>query len=98
MGMTHGPTLGQQAGAQARAQGRRPRGTGGQGKRRRTPPHPDGGEVVTESSIRYDDIYVRQNGRWLIATRISHFTINDKRDCHRQRHGGRTDVRAVRAR
>ncbi|OJV56730.1 MAG: hypothetical protein BGO38_11215 [Cellulomonas sp. 73-145] len=36
-------------------------------------------EVIVDSSIRYDDEYVRQNGRWLIKTRISHFSINDKR-------------------
>jgi hypothetical protein len=39
----------------------------------------DGKEVITDSSIRYDDEYVRQNGTWLIKTRISHFSINDKR-------------------
>ncbi|MED1203896.1 nuclear transport factor 2 family protein [Heyndrickxia acidicola] len=39
----------------------------------------DGKEVITDSSIIYHDEYVRQNGTWLIKTRISHFTINDKR-------------------
>ncbi|SMQ77521.1 SnoaL-like domain-containing protein [Bacillus sp. OV166] len=39
----------------------------------------DGKEVITDSSIRYDDEYVRQNGTWSIKTRISHFSINDKR-------------------
>jgi hypothetical protein len=39
----------------------------------------DGKEVIADSSIRYDDEYVRQNGTWLIKTRISHFSINDKR-------------------
>jgi hypothetical protein len=39
----------------------------------------DGREVLTDSSIRYDDEYVRHEGRWLIKTRISHFTVNDKR-------------------
>ncbi|WP_164701002.1 nuclear transport factor 2 family protein [Modestobacter sp. KNN46-3] len=39
----------------------------------------DGQEFVTDSSIRYDDEYVRQEGRWMIKTRISHFSINDKR-------------------
>lgn len=39
----------------------------------------DGKEVVMDSSIRYDDEYVRQGGRWLIKTRISHFSVNDKR-------------------
>jgi len=39
----------------------------------------DGAEVITVSSIRYKDEYVRRNGRWLIATRVSHLSINDKR-------------------
>ena len=39
----------------------------------------DGQEVIVDSSIRYDDTYVRRDGRWLIAKRISHFSINDKR-------------------
>ncbi|MEX0153757.1 nuclear transport factor 2 family protein [Microbacterium sp. LMI1-1-1.1] len=39
----------------------------------------DGHEVIQDSSIRYDDTYVRENGIWRIATRISHFTINEKR-------------------
>ncbi|WP_152817156.1 nuclear transport factor 2 family protein [Arthrobacter bussei] len=36
-------------------------------------------ETITVSSIRYDDTYVLRDGRWLIATRISHFSINDTR-------------------
>jgi hypothetical protein len=39
----------------------------------------DGHEVITDSSIRYDDTYVRRDGSWRIQTRISHFSINDKR-------------------
>lgn len=39
----------------------------------------DDTEIITEHSIRYDDTYVRQNGTWLIKTRISHFTITDRR-------------------
>ncbi|MBT2700134.1 nuclear transport factor 2 family protein [Bacillus sp. ISL-40] len=39
----------------------------------------DGKEVITDSSIIYHDEYMRQNGTWLIKTRISHFTINDRR-------------------
>lgn len=39
----------------------------------------EGQEVITDSSIRYDDTFVRQNGTWLIKKRISHFTINEKR-------------------
>jgi hypothetical protein len=39
----------------------------------------DGREIISNHSIRYDDEYVRQNGTWSIKTRISHFSINDKR-------------------
>jgi 2-hydroxy-3-keto-5-methylthiopentenyl-1-phosphate phosphatase len=39
----------------------------------------DGKEIITDHSIRYNDTYVRQNGTWLIKTRISHFMINDRR-------------------
>jgi hypothetical protein len=30
-----------------------------------------------DSSIRHKDEYVQRDGRWLIKTRISHFTITD---------------------
>jgi hypothetical protein len=39
----------------------------------------DDREVIVDSSIRYDDTYIRRDGRWLIASRISHFFINEKR-------------------
>ena len=39
----------------------------------------DGKQFITDSSVRYNDEYVRRDGRWLIKTRISHFLINDKR-------------------
>lgn len=39
----------------------------------------DDHEVVTDSSVRYDDEYVRQDGRWYITTRIARFTVNDTR-------------------
>lgn len=39
----------------------------------------DGKEYVTEHSIRYNDKYVRENGKWLISERISHFNITEKR-------------------
>jgi hypothetical protein len=39
----------------------------------------DGKEYVTEHSIRYDDKYIRQSGKWLISERISHFNITEKR-------------------
>ena len=39
----------------------------------------DGHEVVTDSSVRYDDEYVRRDGRWRISSRIAHFSVIDKR-------------------
>ena len=39
----------------------------------------DGHEVLTDSSVRYDDRYIRRDGRWYIATRIARFTVIDKR-------------------
>lgn len=39
----------------------------------------DGKAFITDSSVRYKDEYVQRDGRWLFKTRISHFTINDKR-------------------
>jgi SnoaL-like domain len=42
----------------------------------------DGGQVLTDSSVRYEDEYVRRGGRWLISSRVSRFTINDRRPLH----------------
>ena len=39
----------------------------------------DGHEVLTDSSVRYEDGYIRRDGRWSIATRIARFTVIDKR-------------------
>ncbi|MBU3155779.1 nuclear transport factor 2 family protein [Clostridium estertheticum] len=39
----------------------------------------DGKEIITDYSVKYDDTYVRQNGNWLIKTRIAHFIIIDVR-------------------
>ncbi|WP_240421408.1 nuclear transport factor 2 family protein [Paenibacillus periandrae] len=39
----------------------------------------DGKEVITDYSVKYDDIYVRQNGTWLIKERTAHFTIIEAR-------------------
>lgn len=39
----------------------------------------DGKEVITDYSVRYDDVYVRQNRTWLITARIAHFIIFDAR-------------------
>lgn len=39
----------------------------------------DGAEVLTDSSVRYDDIYSRIDGRWVIQRRATQFTISDNR-------------------
>jgi hypothetical protein len=39
----------------------------------------DGREVITDTSIRYEDGYIRQDGRWYIDSRIARFTVIDKR-------------------
>lgn len=39
----------------------------------------DGKEVLSDYSIKYEDTYVRQNGTWLIKTRIAHFIIIETR-------------------
>ncbi|WP_235550120.1 hypothetical protein [Paenibacillus sp. Soil724D2] len=39
----------------------------------------DGKEVIIDYSVKYDDIYVRQNGTWLIKERTAHFSIIDAR-------------------
>jgi hypothetical protein len=39
----------------------------------------DNGEVVADSSIIYTDEYAFHDGRWLISSRISRFTIIDRR-------------------
>ncbi|MFB5762093.1 nuclear transport factor 2 family protein [Paenibacillus medicaginis] len=39
----------------------------------------DGTEVITDYSVRYDDVYVCQNGTWLIKERTANFIIFDAR-------------------
>lgn len=39
----------------------------------------EGKEVLTDYSVKYDDIYVRQNGTWLIKERTAHFVIIEAR-------------------
>ncbi|WP_419872465.1 nuclear transport factor 2 family protein [Candidatus Pristimantibacillus sp. PTI5] len=39
----------------------------------------EGKEVITDYSVKYDDIYVRQNGTWLIKERTAHFSIIEAR-------------------
>lgn len=39
----------------------------------------EGKEVITDYSVKYDDLYVRQNGTWLIKERTAHFSIIEAR-------------------
>ena len=38
----------------------------------------DGKEVITDHCIFYEDVYEKQDGKWLIKARTSHFVISDK--------------------
>lgn len=40
----------------------------------------DGKDVISDYSVRYDDRYVLQNGKWLIAERIGYFIIIEARN------------------
>ncbi|TLX26617.1 nuclear transport factor 2 family protein [Chryseobacterium indologenes] len=39
----------------------------------------DGKDNITDYSVKYEDIYVRQEGKWLINERIGHFLILEAR-------------------
>lgn len=39
----------------------------------------EGKDVLTDYSVKYDDEYVMQNGKWLIKNRIAHFLIIESR-------------------
>ena len=39
----------------------------------------DGHEVITDHSVRYDDEYVRRDGRWSISARVARFVVMDRR-------------------
>ncbi|WP_198315718.1 nuclear transport factor 2 family protein [Chitinophaga tropicalis] len=39
----------------------------------------DGKDILTDYSVRYDDKYVYQNGKWLIKERIGNFLIVDSK-------------------
>lgn len=39
----------------------------------------DGKDVLTDYSVRYDDEYIRTNGKWLIKKRVGHFLIIEAR-------------------
>ena len=38
----------------------------------------NGKEFIADNFIWYEDVYEKQNGRWLIKSRTSHFIITDK--------------------
>jgi hypothetical protein len=40
---------------------------------------PEGKKVLTDYSVRYDDAYVRENGKWLIKERTGHFIMIESR-------------------
>lgn len=39
----------------------------------------EGKDILTDYSVKYDDGYVFQNGKWLIKDRIAHFMIIEER-------------------
>ncbi|RZK52583.1 MAG: nuclear transport factor 2 family protein [Pedobacter sp.] len=39
----------------------------------------DGKDIITDYSVKYDDTYVFENGKWLIKERIGHFIIVETR-------------------
>lgn len=39
----------------------------------------EGRDILTEYSVKYDDTYVFQNGKWLISNRIGYFVIIESR-------------------
>lgn len=39
----------------------------------------DGKEILHDHSIRYQDTYIKQDGKWLIAKRIANFMISEQR-------------------
>jgi hypothetical protein len=39
----------------------------------------EGKDILTDYSVRYDDQYIVQNGKWLINERVAHFIIVESR-------------------
>lgn len=39
----------------------------------------EGKEILTDYSVKYEDYYVNQNGKWLIKDRVGHFVIIESR-------------------
>ena len=40
----------------------------------------NGKQVLQDHSVRYQDSYVKQDGKWLIAKRIANFMISESRE------------------
>ena len=40
----------------------------------------DGKQVLHDHSVRYQDSYVKQDGKWLISKRIANFMISENRE------------------
>ncbi|WP_104382170.1 nuclear transport factor 2 family protein [Sphingobacterium sp. HMA12] len=39
----------------------------------------EGKDIITDYSVKYEDVYIFQNGKWLIKERIGHFLIIETR-------------------
>ncbi len=39
----------------------------------------EGKDIITDYSVKYEDVYIHQNGKWLIRERIGHFLIIETR-------------------
>jgi hypothetical protein len=39
----------------------------------------EGKDILTDYSVKYDDSYVAQNGKWFIKNRVAHFMIIEER-------------------
>lgn len=39
----------------------------------------EGKDILTDYSVKYDDSYVFQNGKWLIKDRVAHFLVVESR-------------------
>lgn len=51
----------------------------------------DGKRIMNTQGVRYDDEYVRQDGRWLINKRTSHFEWSDKKEVVQEQESGQVE-------
>jgi len=42
----------------------------------------EGQHIITDYSVKYEDVYIQQQGKWLIKERIGHFLIIESRTLH----------------